>query len=272
MSETNLPDGTEVRTYFIRNRNAMLARADVSGLFVDYYLHLHDQGLRHEPEPDRLLKDALTALLLHSASRPWSESVAWTINFQIPLLNLFVASDNRLATVAGNVFTKNVKHNQTNLFYSDLVRGTEVPRRSVVTFDGSEVFAAVEDYYAQSEQRPARFFLLNDEDYVFITAQPDCDLEWLAGLDAETVRAIDATETLSLLETRHYRWHCGCSEEKLLPMLATAMKVDREGLFGDDASIRVTCPRCGSGYTVSRDTLEKRIKESSSAASDAPAE
>ncbi|HEX8372677.1 MAG TPA: disulfide bond chaperone, partial [Chthoniobacterales bacterium] len=204
-SETPLPEGTEVRTYFVRGRNAMLARADVGELFVDYYLHLHDQGLRHDGTPDRMLKDTLVALLLHSASRPWSESVAWTINFQHPLLNVFAASDNRLASIAGNVFTKNVKENQTNLFYSDLVRGTDLPRRSVVTFDGSEVFPAVEEYYAQSEQRPARYFPVGDEDYVFITAQPDCDLEWLAGLDAEAVRTIDQTETLSLLETRRYK-------------------------------------------------------------------
>ena len=259
MSEPAIPEGTEVRTYFVRGRNAMLARADVGELFVDYYLHLHDEKLRHEPTPDRMLKTALAALLLHSASRPWSESVAWTIHFQHPLLNVFVAADNRLATIAGNVFTKDVKENQTNLFYSDLVRGTELPRRSVVTFSGSEVLPAVEDYYAQSEQRHARFFLLDDEDYVFITAQPDCDLEWLAALTIDDVRAIDAKETLSLLETRRYKWFCGCSEERLLPMLATAMKVDREGLFGDEEIIRVTCPRCGSGYTISRESVEKQL-------------
>jgi molecular chaperone Hsp33 len=45
-------------------------------------------------------------------------------------------------------------------------------------------------------------------------------------------------------------------------MLATAMKVDREGIFGDEESIRVTCPRCGAGYTVTREMLEKRITES----------
>ena len=261
MSETAIPEGTEVRTYFVRGRNAMLARAEVGELFVDYYLHLHDQGLRHEPTPDRMLKETLAALLLHSASRPWSESVAWTINLQHPLLNLFAASDNRLATIAGNVFTKNVKENQTNLFYSDLVRGTELPRRSVVTFAGSEVLPAVEEYYAQSEQRPARFFQLDEEDYVFITAQPDCDLEWLSTLTVDEVRAIDATETLSLLETRRYKWFCGCSEERLLPMLATAMKVDREGVFGDEETIRVTCPRCGAGYTVSRESVEKQLGE-----------
>ena len=260
MSDISPPEGTEVRTYFVRERNAMLARVDAGELFVDYYLHLHDQGLRHDSVADRMLKETLVALLLHAASRPWNESVAWTINFQHPLLNVFAASDNRRATIIGNVFTKNVKENQTNLFYSDLARDTEPPRRSVVTFDGSETFAAVEGYYAQSEQRPARFFQVNDEDFVFITAQPDCDLEWLATLDLAAVKDLDSHETLSLLETRHYKWLCGCSEERLLPMLATAMKVDREGLFGDDETIRVTCPRCGAGYTVARETLEKQLE------------
>lgn len=255
--DSSLIDGTEVRSYFVRHRNALLARADAGELFVDYYLHLHDHALRHAETPDRMLKETLVAILLHGASRPWTESIAWTINFQDPLLNLFAAVDNKLATLAGNVFTTDVKQNAVSLFYSDVVRSGEPARRSVVTFESSEVFAAVEAYYAQSEQRPARFFQIDDEDYVFISAQPDCDLEWLENLTIDAVRDIDGSETLSLLETRRYRWACGCSEEKLLPMLATAMKGDRDELFGENESVRITCPRCGAGYIVTREMMEK---------------
>lgn len=255
--ESQLIEGTEVRSYFVRQRNALLVRADAGEIFVDYYLHLHDHGLRHAEIPDRMLKETLVAMLLHGTSRPWTESIAWTINFQDPLLNVFVALDNKLATIAGNVFTKDVRENTVNLFYSDVVRSGEQARRSVVNFEGSEVFSAVESYYAQSEQRLARFFQLDEEDYVFISAQPDCDLDWLGSLTTEAVREIDKSETLSLLETRRYRWTCGCSEERLLPMLATAMKTDRDELFGGNESIRITCPRCGAGYTISRAMMDK---------------
>ena len=33
------PEGLDVRTYFVRERNALLARADFGELYVDYYLH-----------------------------------------------------------------------------------------------------------------------------------------------------------------------------------------------------------------------------------------
>src|SRR5512134_3288508 len=84
------PDGLEVRTYFVRGRNAVVARAEVSDLYVDYYLHLGQFGLRPAPEHDVLVKEVLAAFALHCATRPWNETVAWTINLQDPLLNIFV--------------------------------------------------------------------------------------------------------------------------------------------------------------------------------------
>src|SRR5438045_1640829 len=95
-AEARAHAGTEIRTYFVRGRNALLARAEFSELFVDYYLHQGLLGRLHEPAHDGMFKDALAALALHCASRPWSESVAWTIHFEQPLLNLFVTGDNRL--------------------------------------------------------------------------------------------------------------------------------------------------------------------------------
>ena len=42
-------------------------------------------------------------------------------------------------------------------------------------------------------------------------AQPGCDLAWFESLTDESVRELDQTEKLSLLEQRRYRWECGCS-------------------------------------------------------------
>ena len=102
--------GLEVRTYFVRGRNALVARAEFSDLYVEYYLHQGQHGYQHEPLHDGLLKQGLAAITLHAASRPWNESVAWTIHLREPLLNLFVAGDNRLGTVIGQLFTENVKN------------------------------------------------------------------------------------------------------------------------------------------------------------------
>lgn len=258
-------EGLEVRTYFVRERNALLARADFGELYVDYYLHQGQYGYHHAPEHDGMLKEALAALTLHCASRPWNEAWAWTIHFRDPLLNLFVTGDNRRGIVVGQIFTENVKDDGRNLFCADLVRERDDSRRSTIEFTGRESFSIVEQYYAQSEQRPARYFRHGPEDFVMLTAQPGCDLDWFYSLDDEKVRALDEAETLSLLEQRAYRWGCGCSQERMFSILAPIMRTDPGGLFGDEDLIRIRCPRCGALHIVTREGLEAYVADAQSA-------
>lgn len=256
-------DGLEVRTYFVRGRNALLARADFGELYVDYYLHQGQFGYHHAPEHDGLLKEALAALTLHCASRPWNEAWAWTIHFREPLLNLFVTGDNRRGIIVGQIFTENVKNDGRNLFCADLARERADSRRSTIEFTGKTPFRIVEEFYARSEQRPARYFQYAAEDFVMISAQPGCDMEWFHALDEEKVRALDEAETLSLLEQRRYRWGCGCSPERMFAVLAPMMRNDPEALFGEEDSIRISCPRCGATHLITRASLEAYLAESS---------
>src|ERR1041384_1414474 len=202
--------GHEVRTYFVRNRNVLLARADLGEMFVDYYLHLGANQIKVEPEHDALFKRALAAFTLHCASRPWNELIAWTINFQQPLVNLFLTGDNETGAITGRVFDENVKEGPENLFFADVVRGAQPKRRSAVTFAGGDPLGAVEKFYAQSEQRGARYFQMGEEEFAMVSEQPDCDLAWFRGLTIDNMRALDQQETLALIERRIYRWHCGC--------------------------------------------------------------
>src|SRR3954466_6159809 len=260
MPETTPPNtadaGLEVRTYFVRNRNALLARADFGDLFVDYYLHLSTNQIKVAPEHDAMFKRALAAFTLHCASRPWNELVAWTINFQQPLVNLFLTGDNGTGAITGRIFDENVKEGPENLFYCDVVRANQPKRRSAVTFTGADPLAAAEEFYAKSEQRGARYFQLGEENFVMVTEQPDCDLKWFQGLTPEQVRKLDETETLALMERRIYRWHCGCNQERMMEVLAPTMKQDPEALFGDDPKLEIRCPRCGARHTITRESLE----------------
>ncbi|MGV3533782.1 MAG: Hsp33 family molecular chaperone HslO [Chthoniobacteraceae bacterium] len=262
MSEENPnpAEGLEVRTYFVRGRNAMVARADFGELYVDYYLHQGQHGYQHKPSHDGMLKEALAALTLHCASRPWNETCAWTIHFENPLLNLFVTGDNRTSSVAGQLFTENVKQKDQNLFLADIVRAGEPARRSAVEFEGADSLLAVERYYAQSEQRPARYFRLGPEEFVMVSAQPGCDLPWLEALDLDTMQVLDERETLSLLETRYYHWNCGCSQGRMFEVLAPIMVSDPEGLFGEGDTVRMSCPRCGARYVITREGLEAYLQ------------
>lgn len=263
MAESTPPNtadaGLEVRTYFVRNRNALLAQADFGDLYVDYYLHLSANQMRLNPDHDAMFKRALAAFTLHSCSRPWNEMTAWTINFQAPLLNIFLTGDNETGAVTGRVFDENVKEGPENLFFADVVRGNQPKRRSTISFEGNDPLRAVEKFYAQSEQRGARYFQLHEEEFVLLTEHPDCDLAWFNALRTDDLKNIEQNETLALMERRIYRWHCGCNQQRMLEVLAPTMRQDPDALFGEDPKLEIRCPRCGARHTVTREALEAFI-------------
>jgi molecular chaperone Hsp33 len=260
MPETTPPNigdaGLEVPTLFVRNRNALLARAGFGDLYVDYYLHLGAQQIKPAAEADALFKRALAAFTLHSASRPWNELTAWTINFQQPLVNVFLTGDNDTGAITGRVFEENVKELPENIFYSDVVRGREPKRRSAVSFTGNDPFAAAEKFYSQSEQRAARYFQIAEEEFAMVTELPDCDLGWLNSLTADQVKNLDATEALGPMERRIYRWHCGCNQQRMMEVLAPTMRQNPGELFGDEEKLEIRCPRCGARHTITREAME----------------
>ncbi len=247
----------EVRCYFVRERNALLVRGQFPLMYTDYYLHLMQHGIKYEEQHDTLLKNTFSALTLHLASRPWGETTAWTLNFQAPLINVFAAGSNRTGGITGRVFTEDVKKSERQTLHSQTTDDGGSLRNSVIEIKGLDIFHAVEDYYLQSEQRPAKLYDLGDEDFVMISAQPECDLDWFESLDSDKVRDIDTAETLSLLEKREYKFDCGCSEERFFPMFATLPEEDRDHVFADVGMAVVTCPRCGAKIPVSRENFEK---------------
>ena len=64
------------------------------------------------------------------------------------------------------------------------------------------------------------------------------------------------TETLTLMERRIQRWHCGCNQERMMQVLLPVMRQDAEGLFGDDPKVEIRCPRCAARHAVTREALE----------------
>jgi molecular chaperone Hsp33 len=95
---------------------------------------------------------------------------------------------------------------------------------------------------------------LEDENFVLVAAQPDCDLEWFEALDEEAVANIDQAEETKVLETRRFRFHCGCTLDKILPVLG-GWKNRLDDLFEDSDTIKIQCPRCAANYRVTRDML-----------------
>jgi molecular chaperone Hsp33 len=247
--------GHEILTSFVRHRNVLIARGAFSELYVDYYLHLAEQGLKHADAHDTLFKETLAAFALHCASRPRNETIAWTLHFQEPFVNLFLGGDTDEGIVTGRVFVDDVREMDSNHFYADVARPGRELQRSVVSFEGSDGFGAVESFYAKSEQSPARCFDLGDENFAIAFAHPDCDMEWFEALSPGTIASLDEHETVVPIERRLFRWLCGCNERKILEVLAPLMLKDPEALFGSDDEVHVNCPRCAARYRIARSAL-----------------
>ena len=246
---------TTIESIFVRHRNALLLRGQFTPIYTDYYLHLMQHGIRPPVELDQMLKDMLALLVLHLVARPWAESIAWTANLRAPRINLFVTGSSVEESITGRIFTEDVREPDRNFFYAQTTSAeSNQPRLSTLEIEGKDPILWLSQYYDQSEQRPARAFRLEDENFAIIAAQPDCDLEWLASLDAAAVEKITETEETTLLETRRFRFHCGCTIDKILPILG-GWKDRLDVLFEGDEFISIQCPRCAAKYHVTRDMI-----------------
>lgn len=259
MSEESMQpveDFTKVESIFVRHRNCLLVRAQFTPIYTGYYIHLMEHKLRYADDLDAQLKDLLAVLTLHLVARPWAETVAWTVNQRAPRVNFFVTGSSTFENITGRLFTKDVKEPATNLLFSQTSVSGQEPRTTTVDLGSNDPVDWIERYYAQSEQRPAKCFRLDDENYALIAAQPGYDEEWFGELDAKKAAAITGDEQTKVLETRKFHFSCGCSKERILPTLAS-WKDRLDELFQGDDSIRVNCPRCGAHYVVAREDLSK---------------
>ena len=248
-------DFTKVESIFVRHRNCLLLRGQFTPIFTDYYIHLLESKQRYENDLDATLKDLLAVLTLHLTARPWAETHAWTVNLRAPRVNYFATGSSTFENITGRLFTKDVREPDRNLLYSQTSISGEKPRITTVDLETNDAIDWIEHYYKQSEQRPAKCFRLDDENYALIAAQPGYDEEWFDELDAAKIARITEDEQTKVLETRKYRFNCGCSIERILPTLSS-WKDRKEDLFQGEDIIKVNCPRCGHTYEVSKDDLK----------------
>jgi molecular chaperone Hsp33 len=80
-------------------------------------------------------------------------------------------------------------------------------------------------------------------------------MEWFDALNADAVENIDQNEEIKILETRRFRFHCGCTLEKILPVLG-GWRDRLDELFAGSDEIRIECPRCAAKYGITRDMIQ----------------
>jgi len=151
-------NGVIVTVDFVRHRNAMLVRADLGPLFTDFYLHVADHKLRYTPEQAALFK---TALRPSRCTAPPAAQRAHRLDPQFPGAAPECLPRGRQRGLHGHrpaVHRERAGGRRERLLQRYRAPARRRPRRSVVNFQGSDVFAAVGGYYARSEQQPVRFF------------------------------------------------------------------------------------------------------------------
>jgi len=245
----------KVESIYIRSRHALLIKAHFPSIYVDYYLHRQQHNLEYSNDLDEMLKKMLAIFTLHMVARPWAETIAWTANLRAPRVNVFVTGGSTHENVTGRIFTEDVREPDRNYLYSQTTVPGAEPQTSTMEVETNSPIEWIETYYKQSEQRPCRCFELEDENFILIAAQPDCDLEWLESLTREKAANILENEPNKNLENRRFRWNCGCSVEKIIPVLSS-WKKDPDTIFGNDESVNIQCPRCAAKYSITRKMLE----------------
>ena len=249
----------KIESIFIRHRNCLLLRGQFTPIYTDYYLHLMQHKIQPPQALDQQLKDLLALFCLHIVARPWQETHAWTISLRAPRVNFFVTGSAVNEQITGRLFTEDVREPDRNYFYSQVLESTNTEaRRSTLEVDGNCPLHWIEQYYTQSEQRSCRAFYLGDENFALITAQPGFDDEWFAQLNSEIVNAIPSKEETKILETRKFRFHCGCTLDRIFPILGS-WKNRPDELFAGEDCIAITCPRCAAEYAISRQQFDSFV-------------
>lgn len=255
--QVSVAEFTTVQAVFVRHRNCLMLRADAAPLYVDYYLHLMQHGMRNAEVEDSVFKKLLAYFMLHLVSRPWQEYHAWTFNTRTPsLANYFMSGSSVDEEVVGRAFTEDVREPEVNMLFAQNLCRNKEPQTSVITLGNGSVESWVETYYRQSEQRMARAFDLGGDHFALLAAQPGADHDWLEALTADDVRQIDSAEQTKLLETRRFYFRCGCTVEKILPIVR-AMQRDFADQLSEQGYVEASCPRCGANYRLTAAMLSK---------------
>ncbi|MGD8394945.1 MAG: Hsp33 family molecular chaperone HslO [Candidatus Eiseniibacteriota bacterium] len=237
------------------HHDVLIARADFTQLMAAFEDHVRRWEYAVDGLSMVLLRQAFGAATLHLSWRPPGEIVGWTINIQNPPTNVFITGDSGQRTVTGRAFTRDVKTSDSSRMFVQVSRGGEDPIQSAVNVSGLDVLAMFDQYYAISEQTPARFFELSDLEFMMVLGLPEVDEDWFRSLTHRTVTDASIWNLRSLGENT-YLFRCGCNPDRMTETIVELYEHDPEQLFLGDPQVEVLCPRCGRRWWVERETFD----------------
>ncbi|MCB9834007.1 MAG: Hsp33 family molecular chaperone HslO [Planctomycetes bacterium] len=249
-----IPGEALIERRLCREHELVLARGDFAALFEAHRNHVATWGLTLDPLGEVMMRQALAGAALHLSSRPRDETAAFTFNFVRPAANVFVAGNSRDGAITGRIFVEDVATAAAGRLFVQTRRAGGRDFSSVIDTEGLDLLLILEDYCARSEQSPARFFELGGDDYLMVVSLPVEDRGGLEGLDRD--RARELFERSRPLDDKRFRFLCGCDPQRMRQVIQGVFAGRLDELFGDEAAVQVSCPRCGRGWSLRRDQIE----------------
>ena len=253
-------DGDEgrvhVRRSMLRDRDALLAVGDFSGLFEAYHRHARRWDLDLDPLGTVMMHQALAGACLQMAFRVVEETSAWTLNVQKPPANLFVTGGGAESTITGRYFVDGVEEHPDNRLFVQRSHPKRENTQSVLTVQGLDVLGVFEQYYERSEQVPVRLIELSSHEMAMVFALPGADEAWIRGLDVAAVRE-QQEGAGEPIDGRSFRFHCGCDGDRMARALVGMFRRDPDEVFQGDDGLEVRCPRCGAAWWIDRELFDR---------------
>jgi len=250
-----------VRRHIDHQHDVIIVTADFGSMLAAYLDHVRRWEYAIDDLSYTFMRQGLGAATLHLSCRPRGEVIGWTINIRTPPTNIFLTGDSDAAIVTGRIFTDNVRTYDTSRMFVQISQPGKEPVQSTVDVTGLDIFGIFEQYYDQSEQTPARFFEINDREYLMIHGLPEVDGWWLQNLTREEAVALTNGELKSLGDTT-YRLQCGCNPTRIMEIMVDLYRQDPTELFRGESEVEVMCPRCGRRWSVERDAFEAAADDS----------
>jgi hypothetical protein len=247
----------EIRRYLLRKKSALITVGDFDLMFQELRRHTRRWDVPIDDLSYVMLRQAIGGSVLVAAGRPPDESSAYTFNITEPPINVFCSVNGVRSTVVGRAFLEDVQAEEASRLFVESHRPRGDPTRSVLNVIGLDLLEIFEQYFVQSVQLPTRFFELGGDEMIMIQSLPQSDPSWILELKRTDAPAC-IEEADEAIESRTFAFACGCTAEKLADALLRMWGHKPDDLFGGQAGIEVSCPRCGTGWFIDRASFDRQ--------------
>lgn len=233
----------------------------------------------YPPVIQNILGEALTAAVLLSATLKHEGALNLQIRGQGPI-HLLVVQANAQGTVRGLAHWQEVPQDVSLSAafgeQAQMAITLETPHnneryQSLIPLEGESLSAALEAYFARSEQLPTKLWLTSNQDIaagILLQRLPQEEADadsWqrvtmlLDTLTSAELTQLEAEETLfrlfheedvRIFPSKDIQFKCDCSQERIEEMLQSLGEQEVNSILAEQGKIEVTCEFCNAQYQL----------------------